>query len=28
VTAPGVRCAREDFAHALSGSVLHQSQGH
>ena len=28
MTAPGVRCARQGFAHALSGSVLHHSQGH
>src|SRR4051794_37048122 len=27
VTAPGVRYAREGFAHALSGSVLHHAQG-
>ena len=28
MTAPGVRCAREGFAHALSGSVLHHAPGH
>ena len=28
MTAPGVRCARQGFAHALSGSVLHHDQGH
>src|SRR4051812_10375344 len=27
VTAPGVRYAREGFAHALSGTVLHHAQG-
>jgi putative transposase len=28
VTAPGVRYAREGFAHALSGPVLHHAPGH
>src|SRR3954468_8237589 len=28
VTAPGVRCAQQGFAHALSGSVLHHARGH
>src|SRR4051794_38400214 len=27
VTTPGVRCAQQGFAHALSGSVLHHAQG-
>src|SRR3954469_18523634 len=27
VTAPGVRCAQQGFAHALSGSVLHHARG-
>ena len=26
VTAPGVRCAQQGFAHALSGTVLHHAQ--
>src|SRR4051812_14594345 len=28
VTAPGVRCAQQGFAHALSGAVLHHARGH
>src|SRR4051812_40204477 len=28
VTAPGVRCAQQGFAHALSGPVLHHASGH
>jgi len=26
VTASGVRCAQQGFAHALSGTVLHHAQ--